>query len=129
MPIYEYICQNCHRRARIFMSYAEYDHSQPACPHCSSTNLKRKVGRVAVARSEEARLDRLMDDESLAGMEDDPRAMGRFMREMSREMGEDLGDEFEEVAGRLEKGESPESIEASMPELGSGDAGGFDDDY
>jgi hypothetical protein len=70
-----------------------------------------------------------MDDESLAGMEDDPRAMGRFMREMSQEMGEDLGDEFEEVAGRLEKGESPESIEASMPDLGSGDAGGFGDDY
>jgi hypothetical protein len=50
--------------------------------------------------------------------------MGRFMREMSRDMGEDLGDEFDEVAGRLESGESPESIEQSMPTLGvEGDDG------
>jgi putative FmdB family regulatory protein len=127
MPIYEYTCQNCRRRARVFMSYAEYDRATPACPHCGSANLKRRVGRVAFARSEGSRLDSLMDDESLAGMEDDPRAMGRFMREMSQEMGEDMGDEFEEVAGRLEKGESPESIEASMPDFGT--AGGFDDDF
>jgi hypothetical protein len=102
------------------MTYAEYDKARPTCAHCGSTELKRRVGRVAVARSEESRLDNIMTDDSLAGLEDDPRAMGRFMREMSREMGEDLGDEFEEVAGRLEKGESPESIEASMPDLGAG---------
>ena len=48
------------------------------------------------------------------------------MRQMSQEMGEDLGDEFNEVVGRLEKGESPESIEKSMPELGDMN-GGLDD--
>ena len=58
---------------------------------------------------------------ALDGLEDDPRAMGRFMRQMSREMGEDLGDELAEVADRLEKGESPESIERSMPDLDSGE--------
>jgi putative FmdB family regulatory protein len=118
MPIYEYICRTCGRRARFSMTYAEYDLATPACPRCGGSNLRRRVGHVVVARSEDSRLDSLMDDDSLAGMEEDPRAMGRFMREMSREMGEDLGDEFEEVAGRLEKGESPESIEASMPDLG-----------
>lgn len=49
--------------------------------------------------------------------------MGRFMRQMSHEMGEDMGDELEEVAGRLEKGESMESIERSLPELA--DSGGL----
>jgi len=34
-------------------------------------------------------------------------------------MGEDMGEEFNEVVDRLEKGESPESIEGSMPDLGS----------
>jgi hypothetical protein len=82
---------------------------------------------VAIAKSEDSRLDNLMDDPSLAGLEEeDPRAMGRFMRRMSAEMGEDMGDEFEEVVSRLESGESPESIEESMPDLGSG--GGFSDD-
>jgi hypothetical protein len=55
--------------------------------------------------------------------EEDPRSLGRFMRKMSQEMGEDMGDEFNEVVGRLESGESPEAIEESMPEL----AGGGDD--
>jgi hypothetical protein len=48
------------------------------------------------------------------------------MRKMSAEMGEDLGPEFDEVVGRLESGEDPESIEQSMPEL-MGDGG--DDAY
>jgi hypothetical protein len=39
---------------------------------------------------------------------------------MSLEMGEDLGDEFGEVVDRLESGESPDSIEQSMPDLGMG---------
>ena len=42
------------------------------------------------------------------------------MRSLSREMGEDMGDEFNEVVDRLEKGEAPESIEESMPDLGAG---------
>ena len=35
----------------------------------------------------------------------------------------DLGEEFDEVVGRLESGESPESIEESMPDLGAGEPG------
>lgn len=118
MPVYEYKCQACNRRARIFISYAEYDAADPACPHCGERRLQRRIGRIAFARSEESRLDSLMTDQSLAGLEDDPRAMGKFMRQMTHEMGEDLGSEYEEVVERLEKGEPPESIEKSMPELG-----------
>jgi hypothetical protein len=40
-----------------------------------------------------------------------------------------LGDEFDEVMDRLEKGESPESIEASMPDLGGDMSGSLDDDF
>src|SRR5690606_25388714 len=109
-------------------SYEEYDHTTPTCPRCGSFQIKRRIGRVAIARSEVARLDTLMDDESLAGLEDDPRAMGRFMRQMSDEMGEDMDDEMQEVAGRLEKGESMESIERTMPSLSdmAGDGDDFD---
>lgn len=123
MPVYEYRCQACGRIVRLFMSYEEYDTAEPNCPHCQSTNLQRRISRVAVAKSEDARLDNLMDDSALANLdEEDPQALGRFMRKMSREMGEDLGDEFNEVVDRLEKGESPESIEESMPDL-AGDTG------
>ena len=123
MPLYEYKCLNCGRPARLRLSYAEYDDSSPLCPHCGQDSLQRRVGRVAVARSDDSRVDSLMTDESLAGLEDDPRAMGRFMRAMSRETGEALDGELSEVAGRLEKGESLESIERLMPDLGDASAG------
>lgn len=66
-------------------------------------------------------MEALDPDKLLEGVdENDPRSLGRFMRKMSREMGEDLGDDFGEVVDRLESGESPESIEKSMPELAEG---------
>ncbi|GIK57658.1 MAG: zinc ribbon domain-containing protein [Chloroflexi bacterium] len=124
MPYYDYQCQDCRRRVRLFMSYAEYGRNTPTCPHCHSTALKRRIGRIALAKSEDARLDAMMDDSALANLdENDPKALGQFMRKMSREMDEDLGDEFSEVVERLESGESPESIEKSMPDLGAADGG------
>jgi len=125
MPTYDFRCKDCGKRLRLFFSYADYGKVPPICPHCGGQNVKRRIGRIAVAKSEDTRMDSLMDDGALAGLdEDDPRSIGKFMRKMSREMGEDMGDEFNEVVGRLEKGEAPESIEQSMPDLG---AGGDDD--
>jgi hypothetical protein len=81
---------------------------------------------VAVLRSEDSRLEDLADPGNLAGLdENDPKSMARWMRKMSSEMGEDLGPEFDEVVDRLEAGESPEAIEATMPDLGGSE--GFGD--
>lgn len=119
MPYYDYRCQSCTKAVRLFIAYADYDDARPQCPYCASKDLKRLISRITLAKSEDSRLDAMMDDPSLTGLEDeDPRALGRFMRKMSSEMGEDMGDEFNEVVDRLEKGESPESIEKSMPDLG-----------
>jgi len=121
MPTYEFRCQECGHIVRRFYSYAEYDSAHPSCPECESTQLRRLISRVALAKSEESRLDSLDPESMIAGLdENDPKSMGRFMRKLSSEMGEDLGDEFGEVVERLEKGESPESIENSMPELSAG---------
>lgn len=121
MPYYDYRCQDCRRRVRYFFTYEEYDTAEPTCTHCGSDNVQRLISRVALAKSEESRLDSMDPEKMMAGLdEDDPRSLGKFMREMSKEMGEDMGDEFNEVVGRLESGESPEAIEESMPELGAG---------
>lgn len=120
MPFYDYRCNACGKNARLFLSYAEFDTAVPICPHCQSNQLKRRLSRITIAKSEDARMDSLLDDPSLANLdEDDPRAMGKFMRRMSQETGEDMGEEFNEVVERLEKGESPDSIEQSMPDLGN----------
>ena len=61
----------------------------------------------------------LSDTKALDGIEEDPQKLGSMMRKMSSEMGEDMGPEFNEVIGRLEKGQSPEQIEKDLPGLGS----------
>jgi putative FmdB family regulatory protein len=126
MPRYTFICQDCHKAVQLFISYEEYDTAEPRCPLCDSSQLRRRIDRVRITKSEDARMDSLMDETALAGLdEEDPKAIGSFMRKMSREMGEDLGDEFGEVVDRLESGESPESIEQSMPELADSGMGGM----
>ena len=121
MPEYEFYCNDCRRIGKLFFTYADYDAAVPICPHCESNNMKRLISRVALAKSEDSRLDSLDPDSLMAGVdENDPRSIGRFMRKMSNEMGEDMGEEFNEVVERLETGESPDSIEETMPELGEG---------
>lgn len=130
MPIYEYRCQDCHRRTTIlWRSFSQVEAEPPRCARCGSTNLVRLVSRVALLRSEESHLEDLADPSSLASLdENDPRSIARWMRKMSGEMGEDLGPEFEEVIDRLEAGQSPEEIEESMPEMGEGEFGeGYDE--
>ena len=120
MPFYDYRCQSCGKFARLQFSYSEYGKVQPVCPHCSSQKMKRRINRVSLAKSEDSRLDSMMDSDFSGFDENDPQSLGKFMRKMGKEMGEDLGDEFNEVVDRLEKGESPESIEESMPDLATG---------
>jgi putative FmdB family regulatory protein len=126
MPIYEYRCSDCRKRVTVYWrSFSEVETAQARCPACGSEDLARLISRVAVLRSEESRLEDLADPSSLAGLdENDPKSMARWMRKMSGEMSEDLGPEFDEVVDRLEAGESPEEIEAALPDLGGGE--GFD---
>jgi putative FmdB family regulatory protein len=127
MPIYEYRCLQCRRRVSVLLrSFAELDSARPVCTHCGSDQLLRLVSRVSVLKSEEARLDSLSDSSSLGDLdENDPRSVARYMRKMSSEVGEDMGDEFHEVVDRLEAGQSPEDVEADMPDLGPGPAEDF----
>ncbi len=130
MPNYSYRCLDCHKRFEVFLSYNEYGVKQVTCPHCASLNVQRRIGRVRIARSDASRLDNFDDPNAFDGLEDDPRAMGRMMRKMGKELGEEIGPEFNEVVDRLEAGQSPEDIEASLPDMGGeGDLGGGDEDF
>jgi hypothetical protein len=86
---------------------------------------------VRVAKSEETRMDSLAGDFSdpsaLAGLENDPKALGQMMRKMGNELGEEVPPEFGEVVDRLEKGQSPEEIEKELPDLGGGAGVGGED--
>jgi len=127
MPLYDYCGMDCQKRFDVFMTYAEYGTRPVTCSACGSKNVRRRIPRVRVAKSDDSRMDSLAGDFSdpsaLAGLENDPQAMGRMMRKMGNEMGEQLPPEFNDVVDRLEKGQSPEEIEKELPDLGGGEMG------
>ena len=126
MPTYDFICNDCNQRFDVFLSFAEYGKKTVKCSLCGSKNVRRRMTKVRIAKSEESRMESMADDFSgFEGLEDDPKAMGRMMRKMGKEMGEELPPEFNEVVDRLEKGQSPEEIEKEVPDLGNA---GSDDD-
>ena len=133
MPIYEYRCDTCGKpMSKFWRSLAAIDEKSLACPHCGSRKLGRMVSRVRVIRGGGGNADvgpaGDMDESLMREMENvdenDPRAMGRLMRKMAASAGEDLGDEFNEVVGRLEKGEDPERIEQEMGDVFGGEGMG-----
>ena len=127
MPSYDFICNNCNQRFDVFLTYAEDGKKTVTCAHCGSKDVRRRMTRVRIAKSEESRMDSMADEFSgFEGLEDDPKAMGQMMRKMGKEMGEDLPPEFDEVVDRLESGQNPEDIEKAIPDLGS-DRGGDED--
>jgi putative FmdB family regulatory protein len=124
MPTYDFICNDCNQRFDVFLTFAEYGKTPVSCTHCNSKNVRRRMTKVRIAKSEDTRMESMADDFSgFEGLEDDPKAMGQMMRKMGKEMGEELPPEFDEVVDRLESGQSPEDIEKAIPDLG-GDAGG-----
>lgn len=130
MPNYDFICNDCSQRFEIFLTYSEYGTRPVICSHCGSKNTRRRMTRVRIAKSDDARLDSLESDfGGMEGLDEDPKALGRMMRKMGKEMGENLPSEFDDVVDRLEAGQSPEEIESAMPDLGAGLPGGGEDDF
>ena len=119
MPTYDFICNSCNQRFDVFMTFSEYGKKPVACAHCNSKNVRRRMTKVRIAKSEDSRMDSMAGDlAGFEGLENDPQAMGRMMRKMGKEMGEEMPPEFDEVVGRLEAGQSPEEIESAVPNLG-----------
>jgi putative FmdB family regulatory protein len=150
MPIYEYLCRDCNTVYQFF-SRTSFPKSDPNCPkQADHAPLERQLSRFAIgARGSDteaaasgpdldpaaaAKLDQLMG--KMEGIdENDPKAMGRLMREMSALTGEGADDPaMQEAIRRLEGGEDPERVEELLDgrwgeEPGSGSFGsppGFD---
>jgi putative FmdB family regulatory protein len=126
MPTYDYLCHDCQQKFDVFMSYSEYGKKTVRCIHCGSDNVKRRVNRIRIAKSEERRMESMESmlggSGDLSDLEKAPQALGQMMRKMGKEMGEELPAEFDEVVDRLESGQSPEEIESALPDLGGNDA-------
>ncbi|MFZ3069943.1 MAG: zinc ribbon domain-containing protein [Anaerolineaceae bacterium] len=117
MPYYDFRCEQCQKRFEVFLTYTQYGAIEIVCPVCGSTSVRRLIRRVRIGHSISTDVSDFGEDADLAELEQDPRKLGRMMREMGKESGEELGPEFEEVVERLEKGHNPEDIAESLPDF------------
>ena len=114
MPIFEYTCNACSRNFSALVGVVA-DAAPPSCPKCGSTDLKKRVSRFARIRSEDDAMESLAEAADSADM-DDPKAMRRFMKEMSREMGEDMdGEDFEEMMEEAMQDEAGGGAHSAAP--------------
>src|ERR671934_537 len=94
MPIFEYTCNDCNKRFSALVGVLA-NAKPPACPRCGSASLTKEVSRFARLRSEDETLDSLADETAFGDIENDPKAMRKWVREMGRAMDEDMEEDFE----------------------------------
>lgn len=103
MPVYEYLCSKCKRRISIYVG--GFAQSSPVCPACGSIALNRVFSTFSFIKSDADIYDDILSDNQLVkGLErNDPRALAEWNQRISR--GEKPAPEYEEMVGKLEKGE------------------------
>jgi putative FmdB family regulatory protein len=106
MPIFDYLCDACGKRFSALVGVLA-NAKPPICPRCGGRQLTKQVARFARLRTEEETLESLADETAFGDIENDPKAMRRWVREMGRAMEEDLDEDFEaameeEMSGKAE---------------------------
>jgi putative FmdB family regulatory protein len=107
MPIYEFRCNACRRTVSVFQRSMKTAVAA-TCSHCGGADLTRLVSTFAFHRSasDDFGDDDLDEAALMEGLdENDPQSVARWARKMSDKLGEDLGPEFDEMVGRMERGE------------------------
>ncbi len=112
MPIYEYRCMDCGRKFEVLHLTAGEIHT-PECKYCQGGKVQRLISRVRVIRSEESRMESLMDPSVMGRLDErDPKGLATWMKRMGKEMGEEVSDEeIEQVIEDTTSGTDAEESE------------------
>ena len=91
----------------------------PVWPHCQSTDVTRRISRVAIAQPARD-LSNLSSNEMLSVLDGgNSREVGKMFQQVADSTGENLGESFNEATRRLTKGESIDKVERDLAAGGS----------
>ena len=127
MPSYDYRCNHCGRSfALFFKSIKDYDPAVPhICPHCQSTEVVRRIQRVAIPKQGRD-LSQLSSGDMLNVFNSgDSKEVGKMFEQVTQTTGVDAGATYNEATQRLLKGETMDSVERDLstrPTASSSDA-------
>jgi len=43
MPVYDYVCLDCHKPFELVLTLNEHDKEATKCPHCGSKNVEQEA--------------------------------------------------------------------------------------
>ena len=86
--------------------------SEYVCPECGNKKLSRVFSQVSV--SQNIKEKKTIKTQAKNSDLEDPKSLAREMDRATSNSKADYGEDFKEVKSRLEKGESPVSIETKM---------------
>ena len=118
MPIYEFCCQDCRRKATIFVKSV----SSPIdkrCPSCGSGELVRLVSSFGISRTTKS----VHEQSGTAGMYDnpdyykDPRNIGRGVEEKFAQMGMEMPPQIQGMIDSAREGDLPDSVKDLQPNV------------
>ena len=96
MPIFEYVCDGCQKRFSALVGVLA-SARQPVCPRCGGVALTKQVSRFARVRSEDDAMESLADESLYGDIENDPKAMRKWMKDMGSAMDEDMDEDIEQA--------------------------------
>jgi putative FmdB family regulatory protein len=114
MPIYEFMCQNCHKKSSRLILKADSCQLSAnfECPFCGSNDLARTVSSFAYHKS----LKTIWEESGEPTMHpsDDyykrPENIGRWAEKKFQEMGEEMPAQLQEEIQAAREGELPEPL-------------------
>jgi putative FmdB family regulatory protein len=111
MPIYEFRCQTCHRKAS-FLVRSITDAFTPVCPACGGSDLVRTISSFAYHKSLATIWENSGEPTRFPGPDyyKDPRNIGRWAEKRFQEMGMEMPDQVQEMIQAAREGELPEPL-------------------
>ncbi len=111
MPIYEFICPQCHKKTTVLVKSISEPVSPP-CRFCGSANLSRAVSSFAYHKSLETVWEESGEPSPHPGADyyQDPRNIGRWAEKKFQEMGEEMPAQLKEEIQAAREGEMPQPL-------------------
>jgi putative FmdB family regulatory protein len=54
MPVYDYVCLDCHKPFETVLTLNEHDHENPKCPKCGSTQVEQEAAAFFAVTSKKS---------------------------------------------------------------------------
>jgi len=111
MPIYEFICQNCHRRLTFLVRGISAPFT-PKCSSCGNTNLSRVISGFAYHKSLKTVWEESGEPTMRPGDDyyRDPRNIGRWVEKKFQDMGQEIPFQIQDKIKAAREGILPEPL-------------------